>query len=138
MNRVLKGLGATAITAAVILAAVPAFASTPAFNTAKAGSGMSVDNFDPQVQIFNRAEVADLLHARNVSVVKFDTAWADGGDASKAFDAVDASDQSIHLLRDALKADPAAMRLLAQNHISVDRVIDITPSGNGAVQLYVS
>ncbi len=68
-------------------------------------------------------------------MVKFDTAWNDGGDASKAFNAVDASDQSIHLLREALKADPAAMKLLAQNHIAVDQVIDIAPTGNGAVQL---
>ena len=138
MNTILKGLGATAVTAAVILVAVPAFASTPAFSSAKAGSGMSVDSFDPQVQIFNRADIADLLHARSVSVVRFDTAWTDGGDAAKAFDAVNASDQSIHLLREALKADPAAMKLLARNHIAVNQVIDIAPTGNGTVQIYIS
>lgn len=138
MNTILKGLGATAVTAAVILAAVPAFASAPAFSLAKPNSGVSVDSFDPQVQVFNRHEIADLLRARTVSVVKFDTAWNDSGDASKAFDAVDASDQSIHLLREALKADPAAMKLLAQNHIAIDQVIDIAPAGNGSVQLYIS
>lgn len=138
MNNVLKGLGATAITAAVILAAVPAFASAPAFSLAKPNSGMSVDSFDSQLQVFNRQNIADLLHARTVSVVKFDTAWNDGGDAGKAFDALNASDQSINLLREALKADPPAMQLLARNHIAVNQVIDIAPAGNGAVQLYVS
>jgi hypothetical protein len=139
MNNVLKGMGATAVTAAIILgAAAPALASTPAFVLAKPNSGISVDSFDPQVQVFNRADIADLLRAKSVSVVRFDTAWNDGGDASKAFDAVDASDQSIHLLREALKSDPAAMKLLARNHIAVNQVIDIAPTGNGSVQLYIS
>lgn len=137
-GNILKGLGATAVTTAVILMAVPAFASTPTFSLAKPWSGMSVDSFDPQVQVFNRADITDLLRAKTVSVVKFDSAWNDGGDATKAFDAVNNSDQSIHLLREALKADPAAMKLLARNHIAVDQVIDIAPTGNGAVQLYVS
>jgi hypothetical protein len=135
MNKALTGLTAAAAT---ILLALPAFASAPAFSLAKPNSGISVDSFDPQVQVFNRQDIADLLHARSVSVVKFDTAWNDGGDAGKAFDAVNASDQSIHLLREALKADPAAMRLLARNHIAVNQVIDIAPTGNGTVQLYVS
>jgi len=138
MNKILKSLGTAAVATAVILLAAPAFASAPAFSLAKPNSGMSVDSFDPQVQVFNRQNIADLLHARSVSVVKFDTAWNDGGDAGKAFDAVNASDQSIHLLREALKADPAAMRLLAQNHIAIDQVIDIAPTGDGSVQLYVS
>lgn len=138
MNNTLKNVAATTAAAAILLAALPAFASTPAFSLAKPNSGMSVDNFDQQVQIFNRQNVADLLHARSVSVVKFDTAWNDGGDAGKAFDALNASDQSIHLLREALKADPAAMKLLARNHVAVDQVIDIAPTGNGSVQLYIS
>jgi len=138
MNRAFNILGVTAITVATILTAAPAFASTAAFNTAKANSGMSVDEFDQQVRIFNRADISDLLQAKNVSVLRIDTAWADGGDASKAFNAVEASDQSIHLLRDALKADPAALRLLARNHIAVDEVVDVAPTGNGSVQIYVS
>lgn len=137
-SNLLKGLGATAAAAAILLAAIPAFASAPAFSLAKPNSGMSVDSFDQQVQVFNRQNIADLLHARTVSVVKFDTAWNDGGDAENAFNAVNGSDQSIHLLREALKADPAAMRLLARNHVAVDQVIDIAPTGNGSVQLYIS
>jgi hypothetical protein len=138
MNRAFNILGTTAITAAVILTTMPAFASTATFNMAKAGSGMSVDDFDQQVKIFNRADIADLLQARSVSVLRIDTAWNDGGDASKAFKAVEASDQAIHLLREALKADPAAMRLLARNHIAVDQVVDVAPTGNGSVQIYIS
>lgn len=138
MNGAFNIIGATALVAVAALSAAPAFASTPNFNTAKAGSGMSVDNFDQQVRIFNRADIADLLQARNVSVLRIDTAWADGGDASKAFNAVEDSDQAIHLLRDALRADPAAMRLLARNHIAVDEVVDVAPVGNGAVQIYIS
>ena len=138
MNGVFNIIGATAITAAAILSAAPAFASSPTFDTAKAGSGMSVDSFDQQVRIFNRTDIADLLQATSVSVLRLDTAWTDGKDASKAFNAVQDSDQSIHLLREALKADPAAMQLLARNHIAVDEVVDIAPTGNGAVQVYVS
>jgi hypothetical protein len=133
-----KGLGATAAAAAILLIAAPAFASAPAFSLASPNTGMSVDSFDQQVQVYNRQNIADLLHAKTVSVVKFDNAWNDGGDAEKAFDAVNNSDQSIHLLREALKADPAAMRLLARNHVAVDQVIDIAPTGSGSVQLYIS
>lgn len=136
MKRALNVAGAAIAMLAV--AALPAFASTPTFNTAKAGGGMSVDDFDQQVKVFNRADIADLLAARHVTVLRIDTAWTDGGDASKAFNAVEDSDQSIHLLRDALKADPAAMRLLARNHIAIDQVVDVVPSGNGAVQIYLS
>lgn len=138
MNKTLKGVGATAAAAVLLMAAAPAFASAPAFSLAKPNSGMSVDSFDPQIQVFNRQDIADLLGAKSVSVVKFDTAWSDGGDSEKAFDALNASDQSIHLLREALKADPAAMHLLARNHIAVNQVIDIAPTGNGSVQLYIS
>lgn len=138
MNGIFNIVGATALTAAVVLTVAPALASTPNFNTAKAGSGMAIDSFDQQVKIFNRADIADLLNARNVSVVRLDTAWTDGGDASKGFNAVQNSDKSIHLLREALKADPAAMRLLARNHIAVNEVVDVAPTGNGSVQIYIS
>lgn len=138
MNGAFNIVGATALTAAIVLAAAPALASTPAFSTVRAGGGMAVDSFDQQVRIFNRAEIADLLQARSVSVLRIDTAWNDGGDASKAFSAVEDSAQSIHLLREALKADPAAMKLLARNHVAVDRVVDIAPAGNGMVQIYIS
>ena len=138
MNRAFNIVGATAFTAAILLAAAPALASTAAFSTAKAGSGMDVDNFVQQVKVFNRADIADLLRARSVSVLKIDTAWNDGGDALNTFNAVQDSDQAIHLLREALKADPAAMRLLARNHIAVNEVVDVAPAGNGAVQIYIS
>lgn len=136
---VLKVGGSAALVLALAAIAAPAFASTgPVFATAKPGSGMSVDSFRPDVESFDRAEIGDLVNARSVAVLNVDSAWSDGGDALKAFNAVNRSDQAIHLLREHLKADPAAMRLLAANHIDVNRVVDITMTGNGAVQLYVS
>jgi hypothetical protein len=106
--------------------------------TAKPWSGMAIDTFRPDVRTFNRADVGDLLRARTVSVLKLDTAWNDTSDAGKAFGAVNRSDQAIHLLREALKANPMASKLLAQNHININTVVDITAVGHGQVQLYVS
>ena len=138
MNKILMSLSATAAIATLALSAAPAFASTPSFSLAAPNAGESVDSFDPQVQIFNRAEIRDLDHARSVQIVRFDTAWSDGGDADKAFNAMESSDQAIHLLRENLRADPAAMRLLAAHHINVNQVVDIVNNGSGKVQLYVS
>lgn len=138
MNIVLNRIGATLAAASVLALAAPAFASTPAFTTAAPGAGLSPNYFDQQVKVYNRAEIADLLRARSVQVVKFDTAWSDGSDATKAFDAMSDSDQSIHLLREGLKANPAAQRLLAEHHIAIDSVVDIAPGANGTVQIYVS
>lgn len=139
MNTFVKAVGTTALTLALAALAAPAFASTaPVFTRAAPGDGMSVDDFRPDVAGFNRAEIGDLLHARSVAVLNVQSAWTDGGDALKAFNAVNNSDQAIHLLREHLKANPAAMRLLAANHIDVNRVVDIAGNGSGAVQLYVS
>ena len=114
MNKILMSLSATAAIATLALSAAPALASTPSFLLAAPNSGESVDSFDPQVQIFNRAEIRDLDHARAVQIVRFDTAWSDGGDADKAFNAMESSDQAIHLLRENLRADPAAIRRLIE------------------------
>lgn len=139
MNILLKAVGATAVTLSLATIAAPALASTgPTFETAKSWSGMSVNSFRPDVRIFNKAEIGELLHARSVSVVKIGSAWNDGADAGKAFNAVNHADQAIHLLREALKDNPAAARLLAANHIDINAVVDITDTGNGNVQLYVS
>jgi len=139
MNVLLKATGASALALALAAVAAPALASTgPTFSTAKPWSGMSVDSFRPDVRTFNRAEIGELLRARNVSVVRIDTAWSDIDDAGKAFNAVNRSDQAIHLLREALKANPMASKLLAENHININSVVDITDVGNGRVQLYVS
>jgi len=139
MNVLIKAAGTTALTLALAALAAPALAATgPAFEIAKPWSGMAIDSFRPDVRTFNRADVRDLLHARKVLVLKLDTAWKKSGDAGKAFNAVNRSDQAIHLLREALKANPTASKLLAANHIDVNTVVDITAVGHGRVQLYVS
>jgi hypothetical protein len=139
MNILIKTAAPAAVALVLAAVAAPALASTgPTFSTAKPWSGMSADSFGPDVAIFNKAEIGDLLHAKTVSVVKLDTAWNDGGDVGKVFDAVNNSDQAINLLREALKANPMAERLLARNHININTVVDITDTGDGHVQLYVS
>ena len=139
MNLLSKAVATTAISLALAALAVPALAATgPAFSTAKPWSGMGINSFQPDVRIFNRAEIADLLNAKKVSIVRLDTAWNSGDDSSKAFDAVNESDQAIHQLREAIDANPAAVRLLARNHVNVNTVVDIVDTGGGTVQLYVS
>jgi hypothetical protein len=139
MNILIKAVGTTALAVTLAALAAPAFASTgPAFSAAKPWSGMDVNSFRPDVRTFNSADISDLLRAKTVSVVKLDSAWSDGGDAGKAFNAVNHSDQAIHLLRTALKDNPMAAKLLARNHINVNTVVDITEVGNGQVQLYIS
>lgn len=137
MNIIIQRMGIIAIAAAVALPAVPALAATPAFSVAPPNEGQAIDMFRQQIQTYNSGDIADLLKAKTVQVVKFDTAWSDSGDAQKAFNAVSKSDQSIHLLREGLKANPEAAKLLAENKVVLDTVIDIVPSANGTVQLYV-
>jgi len=136
MNSLMKAIGATALT--FTLAAPALAASGPTFSVAKPWSGMDVNSFRSDVNTFNRDEIGDLLDASHVSVVRVDSAWNDGKDAGRAFNAVERSDQAIHLLREALKSDPAAAKLLAANNIDINRVIDITAARNGTVQLYIS
>jgi hypothetical protein len=136
MNTYVKAFGAASITLALTAPALAA--SGPSFSTAKPGAGMDVNAFRPDVNTYNRSEIRDLLNARKVSVVRIDSAWKDDGDAGKAFNAVNRSSQAINLLREGLKANPAAARLLSKNHINVNTVVDITSVGNGTVQLYVS
>ncbi len=137
MNIIIQRMGILAIAAAVALPAVPALAATPAFSLAAPNEGQAIDMFRQQIQTYNSNDIGDLLKAKTVQVVRFDTAWSDSGDAQKAFNAVSKSDQAIHLLREGLKANPEAAKLLAENKVVLDTVIDIVPSANGAVQLYI-
>lgn len=137
MNIIIQRMGILAIAAAVALPAVSAFAATPAFSVAAPNQGQAIDMFRQQIQTYNSNDIGDLLKAKTVQVVKFNSAWSDGGDAQKAFDAVSESDQAIHLLREGLKANPEAAKLLAENKVVLDTVIDIVPGANGTVQLYV-
>lgn len=138
-NSFLKAAGATALTFALAATVAPALAASgPSFSAAKPWSGMDVESFRSDVNTFNRNEVSDLLAASHVSVVRVDSAWNDSKDSGRAFNAVQRSDQAIHLLRMALKDDAAAAKLLKANGIDVNRVVDITAIADGAVQLYIS
>ena len=120
--------------AALLICAFGVLLCSPALST-----GLTADDYFHKLVLRGSPSAADAIDEKAIPRRLSQLfVWADGGDAGKAFDAVNASDQSIHLLREALKADPAAMKLLAQNHIAVDQVIDIAPTGNGAVQLYIS
>lgn len=139
MNILIKTAAPAAVALMLAAIAAPALAATgPTFSAARPWSGMSIDSFGPDVAIFNKAEIGELLNAKSVSVVRLDSAWNDGDDASTAFEAVGNSDQAINLLREALKANPMAERLLARNHVNINTVVDISDLGNGKVQLYVS
>lgn len=137
MNKIFQRVGTLAVAMAVILPAIPALASAPTFSVAAPNSGQSPDIFREQVQIYNSHFIDELVHAKTVQVVPFDRAWSDPGDLQKAFDAVEISDQSIHLLREGLKANPAAAKLLAEHKIVLNTVVDIVPTGTDLVQIYV-
>jgi len=122
---------------AVMGAAGAAFA-TPVFSVAAPGSGMAIDEFESQLDAYNAADVTDLVAAKTVSVVKYDTAWTDDKDRSESINLLTADGQFINLLREGIKANPAASKLLTENKIVINDVVDITSDGAGNVVVYVS
>lgn len=117
-----------------IAAAGPAFAATPKFSNGAPGTAISVDDFASQLASFNAKDVTDLLGAKSVTVYNYASAWTDK--SGKAVDLLTEDSQSIGLLREALNKNPAAVKLLAENKIKVDQVVDIIDVG-GNVQLYI-
>jgi len=117
-----------------IAAAGPAFAATPKFTNGAPGTAISVDDFASQLASFNAKDVTDLVGAKSVTVYNYSSAWTDK--AGKAVDLLTEDSQSIGLLREALNKNPAAVKLLAENKIKVDQVVDIIDVG-GNVQLYI-
>ena len=95
---------------------------------------MGVDEFASQLAVFNAREVTDLIGAKSVTVYNYNTAWTDK--SGKAVNLLTEDSQSIGLLREALNKNPAAVKLLADNKIKVDQVVDIVDIG-GNVQLYI-
>ncbi len=132
MNR-FSSLSVVALVAALI-AANPVLAAVPKFSNGAAGTAMSVDDFASQLASFNAKDVTDLLGAKSVTVYNYANAWTDK--AGKAVDLLTEDSQSIGLLREALNKNPAAVKLLADNKIKVDQVVDIVDIG-GNVQLYI-
>lgn len=131
MNK-LSNLSVIALVA--IAAAGPVLAATPKFTNGGPGTAISVDDFASQLASFNAKDVTDLLGAKSVTVYNYNTAWTDK--SGKAVDLLTEDSQSIGLLREALNKNPAAVKLLAENKIKVDQVVDIIDVG-GNVQLYI-
>lgn len=131
MNK-LSNLSVIALVA--IAAAGPVLAATPKFTNGAPGTAISVDDFASQLASFNAKDVTDLLGAKSVTVYNYNTAWTDK--SGKAVDLLTEDSQSIGLLREALNKNPAAVKLLAENKIKVDQVVDIIDVG-GNVQLYI-
>jgi hypothetical protein len=132
MNK-LSSLSVVALIAALI-AANPVLAAVPKFTNGAPGTAMSVDDFASQLASFNAKDVTDLVGAKSVTVYNYNTAWTDK--AGKAVDLLTEDSQSIGLLREALNKNPAAVKLLADNKIKVNQVVDIIDVG-GHVQLYI-
>lgn len=135
MNHFLKI--ATPLIAALTLSAGAAFAA-PAVTIAQPGSGMAINDFRSEMLVFNPSEVTDLVAAKTLSVIKYDTAWSDASDYGKAVNLLTEDSQSIGQLREAIKANAGATKLLANNHVAIDDVVDIVSDGAGNVSLYVS
>ncbi|WP_055047535.1 hypothetical protein [Devosia sp. A16] len=131
MNK-LSNLSVLALVA--IVAAGPVLAATPKFVNGAPGTAISVDDFASQLGSFNAKDVTDLLGAKSVTVYNYNTAWTTK--SGKAVDLLTEDAQSIGLLREALNKNPAAVKLLTENKIKVDQVVDIIDVG-GNVQLYI-
>lgn len=132
-------------TLALIASAGAAFAATTV-KTAEPGAGMAISDFKSQLAVFNPSEVTDLVGAKAITVIKFDTAWNgqyDGSDkvtpdTVKALNLLTTDAPQIAQLREAITANSAAAKILAANNIPVNNLVDIVSDGAGNVQLYVS
>ena len=125
------------VAGALIVSTGAAFA-VPTFNVEPAGNGMPIDEFESQLAAFNKADVTDLVGAKTVSVIKYDTAWDFQHGAKKSIELLTKDSQTIGLLREAIKANPDAVNILDANKIAITNVVDIVSDGHGAVFLYVS
>ena len=136
MTKVQITLPALAVLA--LVGATGAAFAAPVFSVAAPGTGMPIDEFESQLAAYNAADVTDLVAAKTVSVVKYDTAWTKGTDMSKSVELLTGDTQTINLLREGIKANPAASKLLADHKIVVNDVVDIVSNGAGGVTIYVS
>lgn len=137
MNRYVTLSTPAVVALALAMSAGSAFASAT-FTTAAPGNGMSMDDFQQQVAVYNAKDINELVDAKTVTVIKYDTAWTDSKDMGKAVNILTDDAQSIGLLREGLKANPQAVKLLEDNHIAINDVVDIVSDGAGNVSVYVS
>lgn len=131
-------VAATALLAMAFVGTAGSAFAAPTFTTAEPGKGMAINDFGTQLATFNADDVTDLVAAKTVTVIKFQDAWKDGGDAAKSVEMMTKDSQAIGQLREALKANPAAVKLLEENKITVDSVVDIVTDGAGNISLYVA
>jgi hypothetical protein len=137
MNSFNKFATPAVVAVALALSAGAAFAA-PTFSEAAPGKGMAINEFASQLAAFNPTEVTDLVAAKTVTVFKYDSAWAKGDQNSKAVNLLTEDATSISQLRDAIKANPEATKLLDANKIAVNDVVDLVSDGAGNVSIYVS
>ncbi|MGV8830587.1 MAG: hypothetical protein ACOH2N_01320 [Devosia sp.] len=139
-------LATSAVAALALIASAGAAFAATSVTTAEPGAGMAINDFKSQLAVFNPSEVTDLVGAKAITVIKFDTAWNgqyDGSDkvtpdTVKALNLLTTDAPQIAQLRDAITANSAAAKILAANNIPVNNLVDIVSDGAGNVQLYVS
>lgn len=139
-------LATSAVAALALIASAGAAFAATSVTTAEPGAGMAISDFKSQLAVFNPSEVTDLVGAKAITVIKFDTAWNgqyDGSDkvtpdTVKALNLLTTDAPQIAQLRDAITANSAAAKILAANNIPVNNLVDIVSDGAGNVQLYVS
>ena len=134
-----------AVTALALIVSAGAAFAAPTVTVAPPGSGMAIDDFRSQMAAFNPREVTDLADAKTITVIKYDTAWTESSKADKpstdnmrAMQLLTSDAPQIDQLRAAVKADPTASKVLADNHIALNNLVDIVSDGAGHVSLYVS
>jgi hypothetical protein len=127
-----------ALAALALFASVGTAFAAPVFSTVAPGNGMAIEALKSELLVFNGSELTDLLSAKTVGVIKYDSAWTDGDDYRDAVNLLTDDSQSINQLREALRANPAAEKLLAEHKIAINDVVDIISDGAGNVTIYVS
>jgi hypothetical protein len=126
------------ITSVMALGSAGASYASQTWTDVAPGNGVAMSDFKTDLSVYNKQDIADLVSAKTVSVLKYDEAWVNQKGTGEATNLLTEDAQSINLLREGLKADPAAVKLLAEHKINVNQVVSILPDGNGGVQLYVS
>jgi hypothetical protein len=113
------------------------------WRNAPKGAPEEITAFVPQLG-YSKGDISALLHAKSVDVVTYGDDWTpasvDKGLAenqAEALDALTSDTGEIQQLQHALRANPAAARLIAQHQIKLTNVLGISPAPDGTVQLLV-
>ena len=144
MSPVTKILPTLAIIASLALTAGSSFAAASTWDNAPNGSAIDVTYFVAQLGSFDKNDVKALVDAKTVEVVTYSTAFAmasdnagQAADQSQAMDALTAAQGEIQKFQEDLRANPAAVKLLADHSIDIVKVVDVVRERGGVVQLFV-